>query len=872
MPLHEREPHLQALLDATAAASAGRGCTVLITGEAGIGKTALVEQFTSKVADRARVLWGACEALFTPRPLGPFYDIAHTLGGPLRLQLQNDAKPIDLFHGLLENVRRHAKPSVIVLEDVHWADHATLDFIRFLARRIDKAPGLLVLTFRDDEVGADHPLTAVLGDLPASTRTRLKLPALSRATVETMAKDAGGATRDLYRITGGNPFFVTEALRERDAVLAPSVREAVLARANRLSSAAREVLDLVSIAPDRVELSLIEAALKDGIAAIEECIARSLLHVTEDHVAFRHELARLAIEEALPAIKRRRMNRTLVALLETRGDDVHIVTRLAHHSIAAGDAEAIVRHGPRAAALATARAAHREAAALLNAVMPHAVRLSIHERAALFEQRADACFVLWQSDEAIATYERAYALWKELGDTFAKGRNRVRCLEAIIMLRPTSWDALRAFAREAVELLEPLGPSDELALAYSANAVIQAQAGYASPACTASRDKALALRALSASPKVRVEVLTWIGASEYFAFGAPTLDNAHQLDREAREAGDDVGILASYFRQAAHHARERNIEALESSVAAGLAFAKDRELDQSFRLLLLRRCGCEALVGRCKWQEAEQAYRLLGAERGTPPWMRRVSCIPQVALLRARQGNPVDRSALEEVLRSRENMISSDVFNAEYALAEIFWLCGERDLALDSARRAYEVARNWRHPWAMGDAAFWTWVSGGIDGLPDGVAEPYRLQFAGAWRDAMAAWRNKGCEYEAALAGLFGGEEGMHAALHALEAIGARGTAYRVREHMRAAGVAVVPRGPLASTRANSFGLTDREEQVLALLAEDLSNSEIATRVHRSIRTVEHQVAAVIGKLGARSRHDAVAIAKKQGLVQARPA
>ena len=243
MPLLEREAQLADLHRAVAEAAAGHGRTVLVTGEAGIGKTSLVEQFAEETGDRTRVLWGSCEALFAPRPLGPFYDIVHALGGPLLVQLQADAKHVDLFHALIDDLRRHEQPSVLVIEDVHWADHATLDFIKFLGRRISKVPAVLVLTFRDDEIGAEHPLSAVLGELAADSRLRLKLPVLSRATVEDLAREAGRAPSDLYRITGGNPLFVTEVLRADTDTVAPSIRESVLARTRHLSAEARELLD-----------------------------------------------------------------------------------------------------------------------------------------------------------------------------------------------------------------------------------------------------------------------------------------------------------------------------------------------------------------------------------------------------------------------------------------------------------------------------------------------------------------------------------------------------------------------------------------------------------------------------------------------------
>jgi hypothetical protein len=465
MQLLEREPQLQTLLTTIENATAGRGCTVLVSGEAGIGKTWLVERFTRESGDRARLLWGACEALFTPRPLGPFYDIVHALGGQLLTQLQNGAKPVDLFHGLLDSIRRHDRPSVLVLEDVHWADHATLDFVRFVARRIPKLPAALVCTYRDDEVGADHPLMSVLGEIPPGDQITLKLPALSRPTVERLAREAGRAEADVFRITGGNPFFVSEILASPTDTIAPNVRQAVLSRARYLSGGARALLDLVSVVPDRLELALLEGPLGVDLGALEECAERGLLVMHQDHVSFRHEIARLAIETALSSVKRTRLNRTMLEALARSTLDPRTLTRLAHHAIAAKDADSIVRFAPQAAQAATERGAHREAAVLLAGALPYVHRLQTADRAAFFEQRARACFVIDEGADAIAMSEAAYPLWESLGDELAQARNLVRRCEIVYAADLFRRHEVADMAEQARKLLEARGPSAELAIA-----------------------------------------------------------------------------------------------------------------------------------------------------------------------------------------------------------------------------------------------------------------------------------------------------------------------------------------------------------------------------------------------------------------------
>src|SRR6185503_13299887 len=191
MELLEREQflvELEAILDQVAT---GNGRFVLVSGEAGIGKTSLVEQFTEAHKTRTRVLWGACDALFTPRPLGPLYDIAYQTQGDLLARLEEEAPRSSIFSATLNELENEHTPSITVIEDVHWADEATIDLLKFLGRRINRVNSMLVATYRDDEVGADHPLRLVLGDLPHRSVARLRLPPLSERAVHVLAERAG---------------------------------------------------------------------------------------------------------------------------------------------------------------------------------------------------------------------------------------------------------------------------------------------------------------------------------------------------------------------------------------------------------------------------------------------------------------------------------------------------------------------------------------------------------------------------------------------------------------------------------------------------------------------------------------------------------
>ncbi|WP_181782074.1 ATP-binding protein, partial [Pseudonocardia pini] len=147
--LLERQDDLDSLLGAVDAVRAGAGRVVLLTGEAGIGKTALVRALRAALDPEVRVLAGACDDLLAPRALGPLRDAAHGTGGPLERALDTES-PDAVFAAALAQLSR---PTLLVVEDVHWADDATLDVLRYLARRIDTVPALLLLTLRDEGAG-----------------------------------------------------------------------------------------------------------------------------------------------------------------------------------------------------------------------------------------------------------------------------------------------------------------------------------------------------------------------------------------------------------------------------------------------------------------------------------------------------------------------------------------------------------------------------------------------------------------------------------------------------------------------------------------------------------------------------------------------
>jgi predicted ATPase len=378
--LLERTRHLAALAELLeAVVRTSEGTLVLIGGEAGVGKTTVLQRFCTELGGSTRILWGACDPLFTPRPLGPFLDIAGNAGGELERLLRTSPAPHEVVTALMHELE---KPSVVVLEDLHWADEATLDVLQLLARRVGAVPALVLASYRDDELDRAHPLRVAIGELvTAGALERMKVEPLSELAVAELAAPHSVDAGELYRRTLGNPFFVNEILASGDREVPPTVQDAVLARAGRLGTASREVLDAVAVVPPQAELWLLERLVPHTAGALDECLASGILVAAPGEVAFRHELARLAVEESLPHHRVLALHRIALATLADPPDSTPDLARLAHHAERAGDAESVLRFAPAAAERAATLGAHREAAAQYARALRFADGLPGEERA-----------------------------------------------------------------------------------------------------------------------------------------------------------------------------------------------------------------------------------------------------------------------------------------------------------------------------------------------------------------------------------------------------------------------------------------------------------------------------------------------------------
>jgi DNA-binding CsgD family transcriptional regulator/tetratricopeptide (TPR) repeat protein len=853
MELLEREELLGTLQKLRQRAAAGDGTLLFVEGEAGIGKTSLLQTFCRQQKE-APVHWGGCEALYAPRPLGLLNEIASGLTADLQRALREGRERMQIFGAFLSAV---AKPTLVVFEDLHWADEATLDFLRYVGRRIDRTHTLLIGSFRNDEVGPAHPLRVVLGDLATCGARRVTLQPLSLAAIERLIGERNIDAVALYRATGGNPFFVTEVLATGGTAVPPTRRDAVLARVARLGPSARAILDAAAVMGPRIELWMLRDLTEPENGALDECLASGVLCAQDGVFVFRHELARQAVLDAMTPAQLMSLHRLALQALQAHVPAAPDLSRLAHHAEGAASEEAVLKFAPEAAREAAAKGAHRQAAQQFARALRF-VTTPTAQRAALLDDYASQCQLSGLVSDALEARQSAAKLWRDLGNTQRRATSLARMAHALVTSgRNAEGEAIMS---EAVALI---GAESETAAAVTVHRWAAHLRMLDRDIDEAIKQGELAMRVAEqlGDREAIVHCLNTIGTSMILngrvEQGRAQLEQSRAL---AEQLGSESWGADAFVNLGCACGEVYRFDLADNDLRRGIEFCSERDIDAS-RLYQL---AWQALVWmyRGRWTEVSGVAHVVLAD-GRSPVSARITALIALGRLRARRGDPGVWEALDEAreLADKAQTLQPAAL-LQAARAEAAWLEGRTAQAANEAGVGLELALRKRHPWFTAELLFWHWQGDGTlpGGIPDYCARvPFALEISGRCKEAAAAWRELNCPFESARALAESDESAQLEALSVFESFGARPMIERVRYKLRAAGV--------RSMRNHPTELTSKEVEVLGLLAQGLRNKEIGERLQRSTRTVDHHLAAIFTKLDVSSRAEAVSAAYRLGVV-----
>jgi DNA-binding CsgD family transcriptional regulator len=875
MELLDRKNDLAKLSLIWANATKGLGKTVLVTGEAGVGRTSFLQRFGQEIKSSGAHFIGACEPHFSPRPLGPLYDIAPRLGKIFSQSIRDQKNHSIIFSSLLDELVRLGKPICFIIEDLQWADSETLDLIQYLGRRVDAYPILLLLSYRTCELAADHPLKAALGSLLREHTEQIDLLPLSRDSVTTLAQKHSVRTDLLFDLTQGNPFYITEVLNAPSDTLPEAVTRFIASKLAMLSSAARQLCELVSTIPNEAEISVIsqitfgaETKLKgDDPELVENCTSSGLVYFTGTGLRFRHEIARRAVENSLGALKRKSWHGVMLEIMIR--DQSLPKARLVHHAAQAGLGALVLELAPQAAHEAGLAGAHREACHHFATAIPFAKHATLQVQATLYEGWAYHGLMSTSMDSRfVEALKRAITLWKEIGNIERVGYN-LRMLSVLNWSLGKIEDSFECVS-EAIALLETIAPTPALAMAYSMRSQNYVATSNLKQAIVWG-EKAVKIASELDATEASVHALCNLGT----ALMRSQENGGDAMLRKSIAIGEAMGFHentgVAYINYCESLLWQFRLDEAEKIGCEGLEFVKRTgAIALSFSLMGLL---AQIAVKRNRFSEAQTlANKVLENALLSP--LVRWPALAAKAMHLNRIGHPDGFAKLDELVDlSRKLSLPHHQLCATVMQIETYWIAGD----LPRAKKALEVAVAQRgeeaSPWMIGQLSCWSHrLNPGVAqiGLANSVsiAEPFRLEISGDVDAAARWWAEQGFAFEQAVCLMHAGDDGLIAAAQILTKLEATPAVHRLRQLARKLKIQGVKRGHYGPAASNSFHLTARELAILQFVAKGLTDGEIAEKVARSKRTIQNHVGSLLSKVGVKNRLALVSVVQRSGLLK----
>jgi DNA-binding CsgD family transcriptional regulator len=615
------------------------------------------------------------------------------------------------------------------------------------------------------------------------------------------------------------------------------------------------VIEAASVSPTPIEVEVLNAVVGgDTAASVDSCTAAGLLGLDGGALRFRHELARRAVEASLSPARAAALHTAVFDALSVRGRAT--VLRQVHHAARAGLSAAVLALAPQAAREAAQASAHRQAAALYALALEHAAGLPLAERAALHVAHSLECQYVQRHDDATVSRRAALALHRQLGDRLSEGRDL--CELAVVEQYRQGTQAGLPHVHAAIDVLEGLGAPVDLAVAYAALAQMHLNDGTSQAAYDFGQKALMLLEGHEGSEECRCYALNTVASAQLRSRDAPEAWQLLECSRDiALEHGFESHAAGALLRIASLSLLHQRYANAEAACEQGLAYCEAHDLDV-YLVPFHVRYGY-ALLETGRWDAADARIATVQQTASLSRLDASQSSTLQ-RLIDLRRGRERSQQYWNELIDGKRPIHIQHWFSPlPVACCEAAWLRGDEVQVQRIATEALELAITSAEGWRIGQLACWLQRTGGprpqfVQDLP----APCVLELEGDVRAAALAWAGLGCSYQQALALLGGDAADLRQALALLDSLGAAPAARIARRRLRALGERHVQRGRSARTRVDPLGLTAREREVLQLLAQRLSNRAIAERLHRSERTVENHVAALLGKLGVASRSEAV--------------
>jgi DNA-binding CsgD family transcriptional regulator/tetratricopeptide (TPR) repeat protein len=738
------------------------------------------------------------------------------------------------------------RPSMVIIEDAHWADKASLDLIALLGRRMAQTASLLVVTFRDDELAVDDPLRQVLAALVGHNAVeRIRLQPLSLEGVARLLGQNRQEAQQMYQRTGGNPFFIIEVMAEPGATLPASVADAVLGRVARLEPQARRLLEALSIVPGHVPPALVTALGGPNVDHLDRLFESGMVVRSSNDTVFRHELTRETVASTVDPIRAAELHRTAMEALIAAGADPAFI---AHHAEEAGATDAVRRYARDAADAAVRVGAHREAAAQYG----RAIRVGNPDpllEAELLELGGHQAMLSDRFDTSLAWMERAVSLRRDFGDAYMLSA-ALMALGRVQSCYGLPDDASKSLS-EAFDVIADDPNCLQYARALPGQVVSHWNEGRFDDAL---RDayRTVELAGRHNDQALMISGLNQVGTLELCLEDQAGWDHLLQSAALARLENYAEKVGSAYLNILEAAAAQRRSDIIDEHATSAIDYCTDHGLDLWTRYL--EAALARSLMDRGRWDEATAALPR-NVESSSSP-LPRVAADAVLGLTRARRSDSGARAILSQASDLAIGSIPEIRITIMSAMVEARWLDLTIVLPSQPAMRELLIAADRQHArWDVAATAWWMKCLGmELPQLERGNS-PWWLMVEGRFDEAAEAWRALGCPYEEALSICFDPlADNLDTGLALLDGLGAAATRAAVTRDLRLAGRRNIPRGTRPTTRSNPAGLTARELEVAELLADGLRNVDIAERLVVTPKTVDHHVSAVLTKLAVPNR------------------